>query len=102
MSAGLTSVVIPLPAPANIASKFLGYLLDKDEMPTADLIFIDGNHDYDDVRADIANYFPLLSPGGIMFGDDFAWAGVSKAVNEYALRHNLTVVSPGGRTWMMA
>eukprot|EP00961_Rhodomonas_salina_P303088 3941093-Rhodomonas_salina.1 len=32
------------------------------ELPTADLIFIDGNHDYDDVRADIRNYFPLLSP----------------------------------------
>ena len=35
---------MPLPAPANIAAKFLGYLLDKDEMPSADLVFIDGNH----------------------------------------------------------
>ena len=102
MSAGLSSVVVPLPAPANIAAKFLGYLLDKDEMPTADLVFIDGNHDYDDVKADISNYFPFLSPGGVMFGDDFGWAGVKKAVYEFAGRHNLTVLSPGGRTWMMA
>jgi predicted O-methyltransferase YrrM len=102
MSAGLSSVVVPLPAPANIAAKFLGYLLDKDEMPAADLIFIDGNHDYDDVVSDITNYFPFLSPGGIMFGDDFGWAGVKKAVQEFAHKHNLTVLSPGGRTWMIA
>ena len=71
-------------------------------MPLADLIFIDGNHDYDDVRADISHYFPMLAPGGIMFGDDFGWAGVKKVVNEFAGRHNLTVLSPGGRTWMIA
>jgi predicted O-methyltransferase YrrM len=71
-------------------------------MPAADLIFIDGNHDYDDVRADIHNYFPFLAPGGIMFGDDFGWAGVKKAVHEFAGKHNLTVLSPGGRTWMIA
>jgi len=60
--AGYSSVVIPLAAPANIGAKYLSYLLDRDICPTADLIFIDGNHDYDDVRADIANFFPLLSP----------------------------------------
>mmetsp|Transcript_24838 Transcript_24838/g.38990 ORF Transcript_24838/g.38990 Transcript_24838/m.38990 type:complete len:107 (+) Transcript_24838:47-367(+) len=101
IKAGCSSVVIPIPAPANIGSKMLTYLQDREEMPTADLIFIDGNHDYDDVRADIRNFFPLLSPRGIMFGDDFGWAGVKKAVYEFAEEHSLTVYSPGGRTWLM-
>mmetsp|Transcript_51071 Transcript_51071/g.159583 ORF Transcript_51071/g.159583 Transcript_51071/m.159583 type:complete len:446 (-) Transcript_51071:1327-2664(-) len=102
ISSGFSSVVIPIAAPANIASKYLKYLLDREDLPLADLIFIDGNHDYDDVKADIANYFPILSPKGIMFGDDYGWAGVKKAVDEFASSRNMTVFSPGGRTWLIA
>jgi predicted O-methyltransferase YrrM len=102
IEAGYSSVVIPLAIPANIGAKFLGYLMDRELSPMADLIFIDANHDYDDVKADIANYFPLLSPSGLMFGDDYSWPGVRKAVHEFAARHNLEVFSPNNRTWFMA
>lgn len=101
IQAGVSSIVIPIPAPANIGSKFLSHLMDREAMPPADLIFVDGNHDYDDVAADVRNFFPLLSPGGLMFGDDYGWPGVKKAVNEFAVAHNLSVLSPGGRTWVM-
>lgn len=49
-----------------------------------DFVFIDGNHSYDYVMADIKAWFPKLKWGGIIGGDDYeaAWPGVMKAVNE--------------------
>ena len=38
----------------------------------ADLIFIDGGHDLDTVRHDLANYLPFLKPGGIAAFHDFS------------------------------
>jgi len=35
-----------------------------------DLIYIDGDHSYEAVRADLANAAPLLRDGGILCGDD--------------------------------
>lgn len=57
--------------------------------PFADLIYIDGSHQYEDVKKDTANYWPLLRHGGIMFGDDYgngAFPGVKKAVDESGLK----------------
>lgn len=46
-----------------------------------DLVFLDGDHSYDAVRADIAAYLPLVRPGGILCGHDFHWSSVERAVN---------------------
>lgn len=53
----------------------------------ADLIFIDADHSYDAVKADITAFLPLRKPGGIISGHDYghpdgAWPGVRQAVNE--------------------
>jgi hypothetical protein len=49
----------------------------------ADLIYIDGSHEYEDVISDIDSYLPLVRKGGIFFGDDYyGWPGVAKAVDE--------------------
>ncbi len=51
-----------------------------------DLVFIDGDHEYAGVRADIDAYRPLLKPGGCLSGHDYnhvaRHAGVRKAVDE--------------------
>lgn len=60
-----------------------------------DFVYIDGNHAYDFVKADIENYYPLLKSGGVLGGHDFyngycrEHDGVIKAVIEFAVKNNL-------------
>lgn len=62
-----------------------------------DFVYIDGNHAYDFVKADIENYYPLLKSGGILGGHDFyngycgEHDGVVKAVSEFAVNNNLAL-----------
>ena len=53
-----------------------------------DWIYIDGNHLYPFVKADLEAYYPKVKPGGLIAGDDYAregwWAdGVTRAVDEF-------------------
>jgi predicted O-methyltransferase YrrM len=52
------------------------------EIPEADFIYIDGNHDYEYVKRDIDNYFPKVKSNGILAGHDI----VNKKFNKDILR----------------
>lgn len=63
------------------------------------LLLVDGDHDYYGVRADILNWYPKVTPGGlIMFhdygnGDRYPWtAGVKRAVDEFMLANRWETV----------
>jgi predicted O-methyltransferase YrrM len=47
-----------------------------------DLIFIDGSHEYEDVRDDLRDWLPLVRPGGIVAVNDPFWWGVARALRE--------------------
>jgi hypothetical protein len=49
-----------------------------------DLVFLDAEHDYNNVREDILAWLPKVKFGGVLAGDDYAsnWPGVVQAVNE--------------------
>jgi hypothetical protein len=52
---------------------------------TLDYVFIDGNHDYEYVKEDIALWVPKVRSGGIVMGHDYSkrkTPGVIRAVNE--------------------
>lgn len=50
---------------------------------TADCVFIDGRHDYESVREDIAAWLPLVRTGGVLCGHDYGVRdGVTCAVDE--------------------
>jgi hypothetical protein len=60
-----------------------------------DFIFIDGNHFYEEVRADILAWYPKVKKGGFFSGHDYlryekerGW-GVKKAVDEIFEKVNL-------------
>ena len=63
-----------------------------------DMVFIDGAHDFDSVKADIEAWRPLLQPGGILCGHDFkSWPGaVAEAVSTVLGEVEL----PAGSIWL--
>lgn len=40
-----------------------------------DVIYVDGNHQYDYVMVDMRTFFPKLRPGGLLIGDDYHFSG---------------------------
>lgn len=49
----------------------------------ADLCYVDGSHEYADVVNDLRDYCELLNPGRVMFGDDWQYVEVRRAVEEF-------------------
>lgn len=54
-----------------------------------DWAYIDGDHTYEAVKADLEAYYRVLRPGGLLAGDDYGvpgwWEdGVTRAVDEFA------------------
>ena len=68
-----------------------------------DLIFIDADHNYESVKADIAAWRGALKPGGIMCGHDYlgdsygSFPGVDRAVHEAFGKEN--ILRPSGSVW---
>jgi len=51
--------------------------------PTLDLLFIDGDHSYEGVKADWEAYKAFLRPGAIVVFHDYGWAeGVKRVIHE--------------------
>jgi predicted O-methyltransferase YrrM len=52
--------------------------------PRLDMVFLDGEHDYEGVKADILTWREMLRPGGLLCGHNYddTWKGVVRAVNE--------------------
>ena len=57
-----------------------------------DFVFIDADHAYHAVQADIRAWHPKVKGGGILAGDDYGTkAGVKQAVNEFAMDKKVLV-----------
>lgn len=71
-----TGAVVPVQAPSTEAALRFA------NGPKFDFIFIDAAHDYDNVKADILAWRPLLASGGLLAGHDFVQGrgGVVRAV----------------------
>jgi hypothetical protein len=52
-----------------------------------DFVYIDGNHDYEYIKKDLQFYYGKVRDSGLLGGHDFSneWAGVTKAVTEFAV-----------------
>ena len=97
LQAGMQDYIVPFPNASTIAAR---WLLQRGIQ--ADLIYIDGSHEENDVYNDINDYWKLLRPGGVMLGDDYNpyWAGLVKDVGRFSQEHGLTLHSGGQNNWM--
>ena len=65
-----------------------------------DWVYIDGDHSYEGVSADLRTYVPKLRKGGLLAGDDYsrspAWwgEGLRRAVHEFVQAHDAEAASP--------
>jgi hypothetical protein len=81
IASGHSDTIVPLPQTSENAARMLARLNLQPQ-----LVYIDGDHEATAVFADLTNYWPLVAPGGVMFGDDFIadWPGVVRAVQLFA------------------
>lgn len=75
---------------------------------TADFVFLDGDHSYEGVAADIEAWHRAVKPGGWLCGHDYHEAknvrknfGVCRAVDEAAERHGWSVEFGQDDTWFV-
>ena len=70
--------------------------LDWDPTTPPDMVFIDGDHDYESVARDIRVWDEKLAPGGLICGDDYSWKGVREALEDWS---NLIKTVEGTELW---
>ena len=90
--------IIPLPNPSHIAARYL-----QKQNIQADLIYIDASHEAEDVYADVCQYWEVLKPNGVMFGDDYgdvSHIGVSIALHQFAKERNLHLKTIRNKWWL--
>jgi methyltransferase family protein len=71
-----------------------------------DFVYIDGNHRYEFVKADLEAYAPKIRPGGFLAGDDYGvegwWEdGVTRAVDDFVHSGAAAVVSFEDRQFLL-
>jgi len=95
----LQDIIIPFPQTSNIVYNWLKWKKIK-----ADLIYIDGSHNEEDVYNDAKNYYELLTEKGVLIGDDYknkiAWPGVQKAINKFVKENSLSLETTS-RLWLI-
>lgn len=90
--------IIPVPMPSSMAYKYLKYL-----KITADLIYVDGSHESEDVYNDVKNFWTILNEDGIVFGhnwDNF-WPGVKKGVDKFVKEKNIEIKIIDNNFWLL-
>jgi hypothetical protein len=95
-SKGFQDRIYPIPQTSTTAARILAYFGIK-----GDLVYIDADHTYEQVYRDLEFYAELLTPEGVLFGDDWAdFAGVRMAVTRFAYERNLKV-AVSGPAWVL-
>jgi SAM-dependent methyltransferase len=75
---------------------------------SVDVVYVDADHKYEPVLADIRAWYAKVKPGGILCGDDYIDGshiekfGVIQAVKDFAAENNLKFAITGGPnpTWV--
>src|SRR5262245_61075104 len=85
ITAGVSANVRLIPSPTDEAAVWW-----RDPI---DWLYIDADHDYESVWADLRAWIPHVKPGGLILGDDYGnamYPGVKQAWDEYEFAHGWT------------
>jgi cephalosporin hydroxylase len=89
--AKVADYVVPLPLDSLNAAQVLTHFGIRPS-----LIHLDAAHDYDSVVSDLRAWWPLLTPNGVLVGDDYdpdgAWVTVRRGFDDFFRRLGLTPI----------
>lgn len=85
-------MITPLPLTGVAGAKLFAHLAVK-----PDMVYIDGDHEYESVMFDLRGWLAQLSPRGVLVGDDYMWPGVKQAADEIALDPAWTLEVTGNK-----
>lgn len=93
------SVINPIRMPSIDASTLY-------EDNSLDFVFIDGAHDYFNVKQDIEHWLPKVKSGGWIAGDDYVWPPINMAVKEMFNEKQITSIRSAAyqgaeQTWLV-
>jgi ADP-heptose:LPS heptosyltransferase len=76
---------------------------DNFENESVDFLFIDGSHEYDDVKKDLIAWFPKVKIGGTIAGHDYSgdWSSVKKAVDDFCELKKIKVSPISQGSWVI-
>lgn len=94
---GQQDLITPFPQTAKIAARWLAA---RDVQ--AELIYIDASHEEQEVLSDLLDFWPLVSLGGVLLGDDHDeyWPGVRSAAGQFARERGLQLEIDEGK-WLL-
>jgi len=64
-----------------------------------DFAYIDGAHDYENVKRDIKAFYPLVREKGVLGGHDYFFPGVKKAVKELVEEKKMKLYTGSYSDW---
>lgn len=92
VAAGVQLLITPVPLTSDAARRVFETV-----GVTADLIYIDGAHDYDSVLRDLLGYWDLLEPRGVLLGDDLDHPPIRAAAEAFARERDLAFAVEDGK-----
>ena len=87
----LTQHVLPMMAPSFLGASMLSFL-----GLAADVIYLDSAHELRETFLELTMYWPCLTNGGMLIGDDLNWRAVNRDVKLFARVYGLALGSFDG------
>jgi len=85
VNAKVEDVVVPILASSLVGMKLIERLIEEKRLSMApQVMYLDSAHEKDETLLELQNAWRLLPPGGVLFGDDWPWAGVRIDVQIFA------------------
>lgn len=90
----LTKIILPFSTTSILGARFLHIF---NFHPQA--VFLDSAHEQGETLIELALFWPLIQPGGILFGDDWDWKTVRCDVKKFAYYRQLQIEIIEGFVW---